>query len=306
MSMQTGTLEARDLRLVQAIAQAGGATRAARLLHLSQSAVSHQLRGLEERLGLELFRREGRRLAITPAAEHLVALAPQVLAPLLQAELELKRGLHRQRAKLRVGTQCYTAYHWLPTALMALMTEHPEIELVLSSEMVDDAARALDDDQFDLVLCVVPPKSTKHVRVPLFGDELVLAVPLGHPLSRKAFVEGRDLEGQTLIQTTASGGERERVKRLIFGSSPPDLRVVRLPVVEAVLDLVQAGMGVSILAGFTLERRVERGELAAVRLTRGGLRRRWSGVLQRGSALKAPSLTLLETLKARGLPRKPL
>lgn len=304
MGMQTGTLEARDLRLVQAIAEAGGATRAAKLLHLSQSAVSHQLRGLEERLGLELFRREGRRLALTPAAEHLVTLAPQVLAPLLQAELELKRGLHRERAKLRVGTQCYTAYHWLPAAMAALMTEHPEIELVLSSDMVDDAARALEDDRFDLVLCVVPPKSSKLTRVPLFGDELLLAVPPGHPLSRKPYVEARDLEGQTLIQTATSGGERERVKRLIFGSSPPELRVVRLPVVEAVLDLVQAGMGVSILTGFTLERRVERGELSAVRITRAGLRRSWSGVFRRGSPVKAPSLTLLQTLKVRGLPRK--
>jgi LysR family transcriptional regulator for metE and metH len=91
--MQSGTLEVRDLRLVQAIAESGGATRAARQLHLSQSAVSHQLRGLEQRLGLELFRREGRRLVITAAGQKLVDLAHQVLAPLLQAELELKRGL---------------------------------------------------------------------------------------------------------------------------------------------------------------------------------------------------------------------
>ena len=89
--MQSGTLETRDLRLVLAIAEAGGATQAAKVLHLSQSAVSHQLRGLEQRLGLPLFRRDGRRLAMTPAAEHLVALAPQVLGPLLRAELELKR-----------------------------------------------------------------------------------------------------------------------------------------------------------------------------------------------------------------------
>src|SRR3954467_10092225 len=107
--MQVGTIEARDLRLVQAIVQSGGATRAAKQLGLSQSAVSHQLRGLEERLGLPLFRRQGQRLRITPAGQKLVELAAQVLLPLLQTELELRRGLFRERPKLRVATQCYTA-----------------------------------------------------------------------------------------------------------------------------------------------------------------------------------------------------
>src|SRR5688500_17231840 len=111
-----GTLEARDLRLVRAIAETGGATRAARHLHLSQSAISHQLRGLEHRLGLPLFRREGRKLVITSAGQRLVELWHQVLGSLLQVELELKRGRLEERRKLRVATQCYTAYHWLPRA----------------------------------------------------------------------------------------------------------------------------------------------------------------------------------------------
>ena len=112
--MQSGSLETRDLRLVTAIASAGGATRAAKQLHLSQSAVSHQLRGLEDKLGVELFKRQGRRLEITAAGRRLVEVASQVLEPLLRAELELRRGALIERPKLRVATQCYTAYHGLP------------------------------------------------------------------------------------------------------------------------------------------------------------------------------------------------
>ena len=203
MSMSSGTLETRDLRLVQAIAQAGGATQAAKHLHLSQSAVSHQLRGLEERLGVELFRREGRRLAITAAGEKLVELAQQVLLPLLQAELELRRGSFRERPKLRVATQCYTAYHWLPGALRALMTEHPEVELVLQGDVVGDANEQLRDDHTDLVLCVIPPRKGAYQRVTLFKDELMLAVPRGHALARKKYVEGTDLTDETLIQNNS-------------------------------------------------------------------------------------------------------
>ncbi|HEY8943615.1 MAG TPA: LysR family transcriptional regulator [Polyangiaceae bacterium] len=300
--MVAGCIEARDLRLVQAIAEAGGATQAGKRLHLSQSAVSHQLRGLEERLGVQLFRREGRRLRITSAGERLVQVARQVLKPLLEAELELRRGTDRQRPKLRVATQCYTAYHWLPQALKALMTEHPEVELALQSDVVTDAAEYLKDDRGDVVLCVAPPSKGAFTTLPLFRDELVLAIPRGHPLASRKYVEGSDLAEETLIQGNASSAERERVKSVLFGSGGGVKHVVRLPVTEAVIDLVEAGMGVSILPGFTLRARLQRGDLEVVRLTRRGFHRSWTGVFRGASPLEAPIRTLLGTLKRYGLP----
>jgi LysR family transcriptional regulator for metE and metH len=296
--MQAGTLDARDLRLVRAIAEAGGATRGAKRLHLSQSAISHQLRGLEERLGVPLFRREGRKLVITAAGERLVLLAHEVLGSLLQAELELRRGLLAERPKLRVATQCYTAYHWLPRALTALMSEHPAVDLVLTGDPLGDATQALSDGELDLALCVAPPKPGKFSSVPLFKDELVLAVPRGHRLASQKFVVGADLRNEILIQNNVSTVERERVQRVLFGAEGPKVaRVLRLPVTEAVLDLVQAGLGVSILAGFTLGARGQRGDIVPVRLTRQGITRHWVGVFPKASALARPIRTLLATLK---------
>lgn len=296
-----GSLEARDLRLVQAIAETGGATRAARRLHLSQSAVSHQLRALEERLGVELFRREGRKLVITAPGDRLLQLSHPVLSSLLQAELELKRGLVRERPKLRVGTQCYTAYHWLPRAVTALLGQYPELDLHLQGEGLGDAAEALNDDKVDLALCLLPPQRGPFLRVPLFRDELVVAVAPGHRLAGKEFVDPCDLQQETLIQHNISPLERERVQRLIFGGERVAFaRVMRLPVTDAVLDLVQAGLGVSILAGFTLAPRIGRGELKAVRITRGGVFRQWTGVLRKASPLARPIRTLLGALKASG------
>jgi LysR family transcriptional regulator, regulator for metE and metH len=306
MSVELGTLEARDLRLVQAIAEAGGATQAAKRLHLSQSAVSHQLRGLEERLGLELFRREGGRLRITAAGERLVQLAPQVLQPLLQAELELRRGSFRERPKLRVATQCHTAYQWLPKALQALLLEHPEVELVLQGDLVGPADEHLAEDRADLVLCVLPPSKEPFTRLPLFKDELVLAVPRGHALARKKYVEGADLSEETLIQNNVSALVREKMKQVLFGEHGRVKHLLRLPVTEAVLDLVQAGLGVSILPGFSLGARLQRGEVEAVQLTRRGFPRQWSGVFRKGSALDGAIRTLLGTLKRHGLPRNSL
>lgn len=299
--MHSGILEARDLRLVRAIYESEGVTRAAKQLHLSQSAVSHQLRNLEERLNVELFRREKRRLVITPAGNKLVELARLVLAPMLQAELEIRRGLALERAKLRVATQCYTAYHWLPKALLALGASHPEVELVIVSEVLADPLEAFEDKRIDLALCVTPPRRGAFQRVPLFDDEMLLAVPCGHRLAKKSYVKGRDLASETLIQTSVSSAERERVAKLLFGKAPPQVgRVLRLPVAEAVLDLVQAGVGVSILAGFTLKTRVARGDLEAVRLTRRGLTRSWTGVYQKNSPMEGPIHTLISELRQAG------
>jgi LysR family transcriptional regulator for metE and metH len=293
-------LETRDLRLVLAIDERGGATGAARALHVSQSAVSHQLRGLEERLGLALFEREGRRLRITSAGERIVRLSREILAPLAQAELELKRGGSVQRRTLRIATECYTSYHWLPQALSVLAALHPVVDLGIVAEAASDIPGALAENRLDLGLCVSPPTAGRLERRKLFDDELVLAVPRGHPLGRKAFVEGRDLLSETLILSETTRAERERVAKLLFRPGESVARVIRLPVAEAILELVQAGVGVSVVANFTLRRYVERGDLQAVRITRRGLRRAWTGVFRRGSPLAGPITTLLDALHRQG------
>jgi len=188
--------------------------------------------------------------------------------------------------------------------LQALLAEHPQVELVLQSDAVGNAAEYLQDDRGDVVLCVIPPSQAQLTRVPLFKDELVLAVPRGHALGHKPFVQGSDLTDETLIQNSASPVERERVIAKLF-DGPLKLRhVLRLPATEAVLDLVQAGIGVSILPSFTLTQRIARGEVEAVRLTRRGFPRAWTGVFRKGSPLEAPIRTLLGQLKRQGLPRK--
>src|SRR3954463_1497751 len=112
-------LEIRHLRLVAAVADVGSLTRAGDQLHLTQSALSHQLRDIESRLGAALFLRVGKRLVLTPAGERLLASATDVLARLERTEQDI-REMGRDRAgSLRITTECYTCYHWLPPPLLA-------------------------------------------------------------------------------------------------------------------------------------------------------------------------------------------
>jgi LysR family transcriptional regulator for metE and metH len=266
-------------------------------LHLPQSAVSHQLRGLEQRLGVTLFERVGRRLLITPRGERLVGLAHEILAPLARAELELKRESPVRRQRLRVATQCYSAYHWLPQAVALLSERHPEVDLSIAPEAVGDVRAELAQHKLELALCVTAPKARGLARRELFRDELVLAVPRGHRLERKRFVLGAELAGETLVITEVSSDERARVLKALFLKGERFARVVRVPITEAVVELVCAGLGVSIVPLFSIHQRVARGDLAYVRLTARGLRRTWTGVYSERSPVSAAIVSLLDSVR---------
>src|SRR5947209_7014564 len=122
-------LEVRHLRLVAAVADVGSLTRAADRLHLTQSALSHQLRDIESRLGAALFLRVGKRLVLTPAGERLLASARDVLGRLDRAETEIRQMGQESAGLLRLTTQCYTCYHWLPALLTRYRRRFPRVEV---------------------------------------------------------------------------------------------------------------------------------------------------------------------------------
>jgi LysR family transcriptional regulator for metE and metH len=196
-----------------------------------------------------------------------------------------------------VATQCYSAYHWLPQAVAILGERHPEVDLAIASEVVGDVRSDLAEHKLDLALCVQAPKVRGLARRELFRDELVLAVPRGHRLERKRFAIGSDIAGETLVITEVSADERARVLKALFQKGERFARVLRVPITEAVVELVRAGLGVSIVPLFSIRARVERGDIAYVRLTARGLRRTWTGVYSERSPVAGAILSLLDTMR---------
>src|SRR5262250_1430699 len=107
-------LEVRHLKLVAAVADAGSLTRAGDRLHLTQSALSHQLRDVESRLGTPLFLRVGKRMVLTAAGSRVLRSADEVLHALAQTEDAVRRLAGGHASALRVSTGCHTAFYWLP------------------------------------------------------------------------------------------------------------------------------------------------------------------------------------------------
>src|SRR5689334_18325598 len=124
-------IDIRHLEMIRAIAAAGSVTQAALTLHLTQSAVSHQLRGIEDRLATPLFLRVGKRMVITAAGERILATAERVLAEIASAEDDVRRQREGGSGLLRVCAQCNTGYHWLPSLISVFHRRHAGVDVEL-------------------------------------------------------------------------------------------------------------------------------------------------------------------------------
>ncbi len=184
-------LEVRHLRLVSAIAEEGTMTRAAQRLHLTQSALSHQLRDAEERLGTKLFLRTKRKMIPTPPGEWLLESARRLLAELERTESAIRRAAAGEEGVLRLATECYTCYHWLPSRLARFRQKFPKVELSILAEATRNPLPFLKEGLLDVALVynLVPDKRLAYRS--LFEDEMVGIFRPDHPLARRAFLRLR-------------------------------------------------------------------------------------------------------------------
>src|SRR5215213_3008315 len=170
--MTTSAVEMRHLRLVATIAEHGSMTAAAGVLNLTQPALSHQLREIEQRLRAPLFVRTSRRMVPTPAGAQLVELARGVLAQVETFELQAKAGdFATARGVVRIATQCYTAYHWLPAVLREFRDRWPNIDLRVAAEHTSSPIAALREGLLDLAIVYTPSTDRRIDLRPLFDDE---------------------------------------------------------------------------------------------------------------------------------------
>jgi LysR family transcriptional regulator for metE and metH len=267
----------RHLRLVTAIADSGSVTKAAEQLHLTQSALSHQLRGLESRLGTALFHRVGKKMVPTVAGQALMASARQVLDVLQRTEDHIKRTASGREGVIRVSTECYTCYHWLPPILKVFRGHHPGVEVRIDAGSAVRPDRALVEGRIDLAIMSTEIRDRRFRVHPMFADEVYVVMAPDHRLARRDYIRAADFEPETLFMY-APVDESRVYQRVFVASGVTPASVQQVPLTEAIIELVKAGLGMATLAGWAVDRYVKDGTLAAVPLTKRGYVRQWYGV----------------------------
>jgi LysR family transcriptional regulator, regulator for metE and metH len=276
--MPSPTLEVRHLSLVHEIAATGSVTRAAERLHLTQSAVSHQLRDIESRLGIQLFLRLGKRMVITPPGERVLGAARRVLDEIGRTEEDLKLMSQHGKGVLRLCTQCNTGYHWLPPLLQSFHRKYPGVDVQIMVNATDRPIEALLDGQIDLAVVTSDVDDKRLVTTPLFDDELVAVVAPTHPFAKRPHVEPEDFAEEHLIIYKADRHDSYTFTRILAPSRVEPARVSQVPLTEAILELVKAGLGISVMARWAIDPAIRAGAVRAVRITRKGVFRSWSAV----------------------------
>ena len=274
-------LEVRHLQLVAAVAETGSLTRAGDRLHLTQSALSHQLRGIESRLGAALFLRVGKRLVLTPAGERLLVSAKDILGRLAEAEHDIRRMGKEHAGVLRLTTECYTCYHWLPPLLMRYRRTFPRVEVRIDVEATRRPIEMLLAGKIDLAIMSSAVADRRLVSRKVFEDELVLVAAPHHRFAQQPHVRLADLRDETLFIYPPRDESRVLQDVLLPAGISPRIEE---GLTEAITELVKAGLGVAVLARWAVQPLVESGALLARPLTARGLHRQWRAVMPRDLA----------------------
>ena len=268
--MSHSILELRHLRTLQALADSGNVSAAARRLNLTQSALSHQLKTLETAYGCSLVDRRRQPLVLTPAGERLLALAQEVLPQVQQAERELARIAHGEAGQLRIAVECHTCFDWLMPAMDDFRGHWPEVELDIVSGFHADPVGLLLTRRADLAVVSAPEAESAIRYHPLFGYEMVALLARDHPLAGKAWLEAADFAGQTLITYPVPDDKLDLVHRVLLpaGLNPPR-RTTELTV--AMIQLVASRRGVAALPFWAVKPYLERGYVHALPIGPHGL-----------------------------------
>src|SRR6185369_13660818 len=182
---------------------------------------------------------------------------------------------------LRISTECYTCYHWLPGAVASFQRRFPSVDV----EVVVDATRApipaLLAGKIDLAI-VSDPVGNRKVRLdPLFEDALVVAMAPSHRLARRAHVDAKDFAGETLITYRVEKEDLTVYQRVLKPAGVSPARWVRMELTEAILEMVRAGQGIAVVAGWAAAPAVRAGGIVVRPLTRAGVERQWSAATLR-------------------------
>ena len=289
-------IEVRHLEIVDAIARAGSVTAAARRLHLTQPAVSHALADLEARLGVSLFTRRPRGMRITPEGARLTTAARVVLDEVRNAEADLRLFRDGQVGSMRIATECYTCYHWLPPILAHFQERFPDVSVRIATEATDDPLGALLDETLDAAIVHSKVEDAELVSERLYEDELLAAVPPGHPLASRPFLTARDFGDQVLL-LHSDPENSVVVQDFLDPAGVRPSRIIELRLTEALIASVLSGLGVTVMAHWVLKPRLDAGDLVGLRLGADGLHRTWRLVTRRDRARRATIQELARLLK---------
>ena len=292
-------MEIRSLRSFVAVVDSGGFTSAGRRLGISQSAVSQQVRSLEEELGATLLSRNGRRIAVTQAGDTLLPYARQILAKLDEAKAAVADFEALGRGRVAIGAGGTVCHHILPAVLREFAERFSRVDVHVVSGYSAQTVARVADGSVDFGIVVLPVHEKALATSELGRDELVAVARPDHPWAAREVVLPRDFADEKLIAYDRVSQTYRILERFLLEAGVFPRVAMEINDLEAVKRMVSEGLGVSAVARWTVQREVSEESLIVRRLGRGGLYRTWGLVRRAGEPLTAAQRGFLAVCRNR-------
>lgn len=278
------TIDSRQLLAFATLARKQSFTLAAKELFLSQSAVSHAIKALEQELETRLFDRLGKRVHLTQAGEQLLRHAERILREMQVARAGLDELRNWGHSRLRIGASLTACQYLLPSVLREFKRNSPRCSLKIETGDAPRMEELLRDNQIDLAIMIEPRDDDITFRR-LFEDELKFLVSPLHPWAKAGAVGRPGIADETIILYSKNSQTFRMVSAYFLQDHIPLNQVMELGSMEAIKELVKIGLGVGVVAPWIVQRELAEESLVSFPLGLRRLRRVWGVAYLRGRSL---------------------
>lgn len=264
-------IERIHLAIIREVERQGSLTAAAEKLFLTQSALSHSIKKLEQQLGTDIWLREGRSLRLTQAGQYLLAVANRLLPQLSLAEERLRQFSQGERGTLRIGMECHPCYQWLLKVVSPYLADWPDVDVDVKQKFQFGGIGALFGYEIDMLVTPDPLYKPGLLFQPVFDYEQVLVVHRQHALAQVAYVTPAQLSSETLITYPVDIDRLDIYNQFLqpAGISPQVHKPIETT--DIMLQMVASGRGVAALPRWLVEEYQSRFDVVPVKLGEQGI-----------------------------------
>lgn len=259
------------LTIIREVDRLGSLTAAADKLCLSQSALSHTIKKIEQQLGISVWKREGRNLRLTMAGQYLLGLSNRLLPQLEHAEKLMQQYANGQRGMLRIGMECHPCYQWLLKVVSPYLAQWTDVDIDVKQKFRFGGMGALFGHEIDLLVTPDPLRRSGVHFEPVFEYEQVLVVAEQHALTKNRYVMPEDLAEEVLITYPVEPERLDIYSQFLSpaGYTPKQHKIIETT--DIMLQMVAAGRGVAALPGWLVAEYVGKMAISSVRLGELGI-----------------------------------
>lgn len=283
-----GPLDSRQLRAFAALARTGSFTLAAKELYLSQSAVSHSMKALEQDVACRLFDRVGKKVLLTRAGEQLLHHADKILNEMGEARQSIRQLGKWGCTRIRVGASATACTHILPAVLREFRESFPQCQIMVEPGDTPELLELLEQNKIDLAIGMQPRREEPFEFKELFSDELKFLVGPRHPWAVNNQVTRAEIPKQNYILYSKKSYTFRQVEDYFLAEGMVLNTLMELGSMEAIKELVKLELGICALAPWVAQKELQEGSLVALPLGRRKLRRTWGVLHWKGRRLSLP------------------